>query len=270
MPTVTTPAVVLHSLNYLETSRIFRLATRELGVQSVLARGARRSKQRFGSALDLFASGVAEIQLRPGRDLQTLVSFDVMRARTQLARDLDRFTAASALSELMLRFAQDETQPALYDALITALDEIGEAHEGAARDATLAGAWRLIAELGFGPVIDHCAHCHTALELAASAAFSHPAGGALCSRCAGLAPPGRVLPPDARAALRTWLAGGQQRLTSDRERKAHVRLLREFLHEHLTDGRPMRAFDVWERLIVPDPAEPAPLANPAHSLDAHA
>ena len=30
-------------------------------------------------------------------------------------------------------------------------------------------------------------------------------------------------------------------------RRAHQRLLREFLSEHLTDGRPLRAYEVWER-----------------------
>jgi DNA repair protein RecO (recombination protein O) len=29
--------------------------------------------------------------------------------------------------------------------------------------------------------------------------------------------------------------------------RAHQRLLREFLREHLADDRPLRAFDVWER-----------------------
>jgi DNA repair protein RecO (recombination protein O) len=29
--------------------------------------------------------------------------------------------------------------------------------------------------------------------------------------------------------------------------RAHQRLLREFVREHLADDRPLRAFDVWER-----------------------
>ena len=58
MSLLTTDAVVLHSFDYLETSRIFRFATRDAGVISVLARGARTSKRRFGTALDLFASGI--------------------------------------------------------------------------------------------------------------------------------------------------------------------------------------------------------------------
>jgi len=86
MPPVRTDAVVLHVFDYLETSRIFKLATREAGLQSVLARGARRPKSRYGTALDLFASGTAEIYIKPGRELHTLASFDVNRSRGRLAR----------------------------------------------------------------------------------------------------------------------------------------------------------------------------------------
>ena len=39
-----TDALVLHLFDYLESSRIVRVATRELGVQSVLARGDLQSE----------------------------------------------------------------------------------------------------------------------------------------------------------------------------------------------------------------------------------
>jgi hypothetical protein len=74
--------------------------------------------------------------------------------------------------------------------------------------------------------------------------FSHPAGGALCGRCARLAR-GRILPAAARGAIRTWVSGGAARLDDGGDVRAHKRLLREFLVEHLADGRPLRAFDVW-------------------------
>src|SRR3712207_2414233 len=115
MPLLATEAVVLHAFDYLESSRILRLATREAGVQSVIAKGARRSSRRFGSAVDLFAAGVAQIYTKPGRELHTLAAFEVTRSRPEIAADLDRFTGAAALSELMLRFARDDAQPLLYD-----------------------------------------------------------------------------------------------------------------------------------------------------------
>src|SRR5688572_1752229 len=107
MTLVSTDAIVLHVQDYLESSRIVRLATREHGVQGVLARGARRPRSNIGSSLDLFAIGVAQFTLKPARELSNLSRFDVTRSRMGIAADLDRFAGASALAEFAARFAQD-------------------------------------------------------------------------------------------------------------------------------------------------------------------
>jgi DNA repair protein RecO (recombination protein O) len=245
VPLVATEAIVLHAFDYLESSRVLRLATREAGVRSAIARGARRSSRRFGGGLDLFSRGVAHLYTKPGRDLDTLAAFDDLRAGIELASDLGRFTGASAIAELTLRFSHEASvDTSLYDAVADALEAIGAAPPGETRTAVLAGAWRIVAELGFAPTLDDCAECHSPLPSDDVVMFSHPAGGALCARCARLAR-GRVLPPTARVAVRTWLAGGSIALANGAETRAHQRLLREFLSEHLVDGRPLRAFDAW-------------------------
>ena len=244
---VVTDAIVLHSFDYLESSRILKLVTRDAGVRSVLARGARKSRKRFGAALDLYAQGTAELHTKPGRDLDTLHAFDVVRARHAIASQLARFTGASMIAELTLRFARDAADPGLYDAVADTLDTLADASPERARDVALGGAWRILAELGVSPAIDLCAECHAAIDAHAAAVFSHAAGGALCERCSLLARSGRTLPADARDALRAWLAGDAYPLVDANAIRAHQRLLREFLREHLPDDRPFTAFDVWER-----------------------
>ena len=246
MPPIATDAIVLHAFDYLESSRILRLVTREVGVRSVLARGARRSSRRFGSALDLFAQGNAELHVKPGRDLDTLGRFDVERARPAIGMDLSRFTGAAVIAELTLRFGRDAADPELFDATANALDDLASAAPTETREATIAGAWHIIAALGFAPGIDVCGECQASLEPNEPVLFSHPAGGALCGRCARLAPSGRLLPSNARSALRAWINGERANLGTDPEIRAHQRLLREFLHEHLSDDRPLRAFEMWE------------------------
>lgn len=247
MTLVVTDAIVLHMFDYLESSRILKVVTREAGVRSVLARGARKSKRRFGAALDLYAQGSAELHIKIGRELDTLTAFDVTRARPQLAANLDRFTGASAIAELTLRCARDASDPGLFDAVLAVLDDLALASADRARDITLGGAWRVLSELGVAPTIDNCAECHAIVAAEAPATFSHPAGGVLCQRCAHLARSARTLPPAARAALRDWLSATPHPLTDVQEARAHQRLLREFVREHLADDRPLRAFEVWER-----------------------
>jgi DNA repair protein RecO (recombination protein O) len=245
MSLVSTEAIVLHAFDYLESSRVLRLATREAGVRSAIAKGARRSTRRFGGGLDLFSRGVAHLYTKPGRDLDTLAGFDDLRQGLELASDLGRFTGASAIAELTLRFSHEAAaDTALYDAVASALESIERAPVAETRGVVLAGAWRIVAELGFAPAVDDCAECHAPLAPEDVVMFSHPAGGALCGRCARLAR-GRILPADARHAVRTWIAGGRVALTDAAEARAHQRLLREFLVEHLVEGRPLRAFDAW-------------------------
>lgn len=239
-------SLVLHSFDYRETSRIVRLATRDAGVISVIARGAKRPKSRFGSAIDLFTSGVAHVNMNPSRDLHTLTGFDATRTRSELAGSLARFTAASAIAEMCLRFAQEDDTGGVHDAATTVLDAIGVASPDDVPAIALAGAWRVVAELGFAPSLDQCASCHADLSPNEAVPFDHRAGGALCARCARQNPRGRNLPAQARETLRAWLAGAESPLEDSSTRRAHQRLLREFLEEHLGDGRPLRAFVTWE------------------------
>ncbi len=95
-----TPALVLGSLRYGETSRIVRLATREQGVVSAIAKGALRPRSRFGAALQFFSEGQAHLIPSRSSDLQTLAAFDLAALHHGLATELDRFAAASALAEL--------------------------------------------------------------------------------------------------------------------------------------------------------------------------
>ncbi len=261
MSLLTTDAVVLHAFDYLENSRIVRLATRDAGIQSVLARGARSSKKRFGTALDLFVGGVAQLQLRAGRELHTLSQFDLTEARHGLSLDLGRFAAASALAELGLRFGSAEVGDSFFDVLVEALDGVAGAEPGGATDAGLAGAWALISSLGFAPALLHCASCHDTVDDGTeTVTFSHAAGGVVCQRCVSLVPRGRTIPSDARATLIAWtrpssaprsdVIQSSVRLPNEATRRAHLRLLREFLERHLSDGRELRAFEAWERAAL--------------------
>src|SRR5580765_3758847 len=103
MSLVTTPAVVLRTYRYSETSKIVRLATRDLGVQSAIAKGVLRKRSPFGAALETLSEGVAQLYHRETRELQTLAAFDVISLRRDLAVDLGRFAGAAVLAEVMLK-----------------------------------------------------------------------------------------------------------------------------------------------------------------------
>jgi DNA repair protein RecO (recombination protein O) len=246
MALIATEAIVLHAFDYLESSRIVRLVTRDAGTRSAIAKGARKSRRRFGSGLDLFAQGAAQFHAKPGRELDILTAFEDVRPRTALGLELDRFTGAATIAEIALFFGKDGADEELFDVVERALDTLTATSGSDARDATLGGAWQIVAALGFGPVVSQCAECGAALGESDSALFTYSAGGALCQRCATLSPGGRTLPAAARSAIAAWMEGRRVSL-SDADARAHQRLLREFLAYHLHDGRTLRAYELWER-----------------------
>ena len=96
MPPVSTPAIILATLRYGETSKIARLATRDLGVQSAIAKGALRPKSRFGSALHLLSEGSATLLPARSGDLHTLTQFDTRVFRERLLDFIGESVAAHA------------------------------------------------------------------------------------------------------------------------------------------------------------------------------
>lgn len=254
-------AIVLHTFDYLESSRIVRLVTRDAGMRSAIAKGARSSRRRFGSGLDLFAQGTAFLHSKPGRELDVLSGFEDVRTRMILGEDLECFAGASTIAEIALRFGRDGADAELFDAVAAAFDGLAGTKGDDAREATLAGIWRIIAALGFGPALAECAECDSPVGEADAALFTHSAGGVLCGRCASLAPGGRKLPWAARVAISGWMEGNHQRSLDEPTTRAHQRLLREFLDYHLHDGRTLKAYDIWEGASLSSvlPGQPQPV-----------
>src|SRR5687767_13859302 len=246
MALVVSQAIVLHAFDYLESSRIVRLVTRDAGMRSAIAKGARKSRRRFGSGLDLFAQGTAHLHTKAGRELDILSGFEDVRTRAPLGEDLERFTGGGMIAEIVLRFGRDGADTELFDATAAALDALMSVSGWRARETTIAGAWQIVAALGFGPALAGCAECGATIPESETVLFTHSAGGVLCKRCARLSPGGRKLPSAARDAISGWMSGRHLDALTDKDALAHQRLLREFLGYHLHDERALRAFDLWE------------------------
>jgi DNA repair protein RecO (recombination protein O) len=252
---VTTAAVVLRTHRYSESSKIVRLATRELGVQSAIAKGALRPKSPFGAGLELLSEGVAQLYYRDTRDLQTLAGFDVVALRRELAADLARFSGAAALAEIMVKMAPPAPLPAAYDTLVGCLDALAGAglEEGEADAVGVRALWRLLGVLGFEPALLACVRDGVALHAASASGwivFSTAEGGVLCGRCADARPPGSGSRLPA-AAFRDLVALNNPGAPLPRldvpHAAAHRRLVARFARHHMGDDSLLPALDFWER-----------------------
>ncbi len=245
---VITPAVILSTIRYSESSKIVRLATREHGVQSAIAKGALRPRSRFGAALQVLSEGTAHLIILQRRELQLLTAFDVGRVHLGLAGDLSRYAAANVLAEVMLRFAPPDADPAIFDLLVSALGVLEEAPVDEVEALGLRLVWLLVSSLGFSPSLRACVHDGILVPPAGELVFSTHEGGALCTACATRFTASR-LPPDARAALESLVDAHRPLPSLDGPNAAaHRRLLSRFITYHLGDGAELPALAFWEGL----------------------
>ena len=247
MPQIDSPAIVLSTLRYGETSKIVRLATREHGVQSAIAKGALRPRSRFGAALQSLSEGQARLLVKEHRELHILASFDLLRLHAGLAADLERYATASTLAEVMLRFAPADPHPESYDLLREALGLLEIAPPPELEALGFRVLWQLVSALGFAPALEACVRDGTPLPADGGLAFSTREGGALCPACAA-SHGATALPADARADLAALMDAGAVLPPLDRRHaESHRRLLARYIRYHLGEGADLPALEFWLR-----------------------
>lgn len=240
MPTVRSPAVVLHAFPYGDTSRILRLLTPDYGLRSLIAKGARSPRSRFGGVLDPFTQGEVLFNLREGRELLTLSGFSLLRSRQGIGRDLAAFTGASLLAEIAIRVGTEEPNPELFYFLSDAFDALNAPSASPAVTA-LGAIWSLIGLVGFQPELDRCVRCGRILDAAEPARFDVEGGGVVCTSCR---PAGRLLQPVVRQEVRRLLHGDLASVES-RNLPVHSALLDAFLPVHLSPDRGLRSLAMF-------------------------
>ncbi len=246
MPPVETAATILSTIPYGETSKVARLATRDMGVVSVIAKGARRPGSRFGAALQVLSDGAATILPARHSDLHTLTAFEIGRLHADLATNIERYAVASVLGELMLRFAPHDRQVETYDFFRHSLDVIEAVPEDVVAVVGLRSIWGLVKHLGFAPTLGACARDGIPVGWEdGPVAFSPAHGGVLCPSCARTVDVSRLASRDLRD-LEVMIHGHDDLPALDgRYLAAHRRLLDRYLRYHLADGATLPALAFW-------------------------
>jgi DNA repair protein RecO (recombination protein O) len=197
-------ALVLQTTDWSETSRIASLWTREFGKVRVLAKGGRRLKSNFESALDLLTLCSIVFLRKSSGSLDLLTEAQVVERFPRLRTDLPALYAAYYVAELLSEWTEDfDPHPVLFDEARETLRALGT--PGVATGPRLARfELVLLHELGYRPSLTACAACGTPLTAGPDLAFSPAAGGVLCQDCRKQHRNSRPLSPAAWQALRAW------------------------------------------------------------------
>ncbi|CAG7620070.1 DNA repair protein RecO [Paenibacillus allorhizosphaerae] len=169
--------IVIRSMDYGEGNKIITLLTREHGKLSVVARGAKKVKSRYGSSVQLFTFG--DYLFFKSGQLGTLNHAEIIEPYHKIREELHRAAHASYLAELTDRMLGDqEGQPFIFDQLKGSLTAVQEDKDFAIVDHLF--EMKMLMFAGYTPELTQCVVCS---EHAEAAAFSVGLGGMLCERC---------------------------------------------------------------------------------------
>ena len=182
MPYHKNPAVILHSLDFAEWDKLVTFFTRDFGKLRGIAKGAKRSRKRFGSGLEPLTCSALCFFEKERTSLVRLDHCEIVDAYTHIHSDVIRLGYASYLSELInLTAAEREANRELFGLLMSFLDLLNEAsfREEFIRIFEL----RLLALVGYQPELRRCVVCRTEAQGRGEHWFSQSRGGIVCGDC---------------------------------------------------------------------------------------
>jgi len=176
-----TAAVVIGRRALGESDRLVEFYTREYGKVRGVAKSARRSRSRFGSALEPFTLGEMVFFDTGRSELVRVDHFDILRSFVGVREDLGRLGRGAWMVECLGRLsAERDAQPALFRLLVRGLDAL----ERSSRPAWVAAcfALRAIDLHGHRPRLDRCVVCGRPYPFP-DAGLDITAGGLVCGHC---------------------------------------------------------------------------------------
>ncbi len=182
MPAEKATAIVLRTVDFSETSLVVALFTRESGKVRALAKGGRRLKGPFESALDLLAVCRIVFLRKSSEALDLLTEAKLLRRFRLPARDLAPLYAGYYVAELLAELTDDyDPHPELFDLADATLQALS-AGEPVGRLVLRfeLGALRILGHL---PSLDVCVQCGSGVAAAGRVAFGQLDGGVLCEKC---------------------------------------------------------------------------------------
>lgn len=175
-------ALVIRATDWSESSKIVTLWTREFGKVRALAKGAKRLRSPFDTALDLLTLCDIVLLRKSSGGLDLLTEAQVVERFGRLRGDLPALYAGYYIAELLASWTEEnDPHPALFDEVRDALEHLGQSQQSTG-PRLVRFELVLLRELGYRPVLEKCAACGGPLT-EERLSFGLALGGMICSAC---------------------------------------------------------------------------------------
>jgi len=228
MPLRETEAIVLRTYRLAEADKIASLFTRQMGRVRAVARGARRTKSRYGAALEPLSHVRVFIFEREHRDLLRMNSAELIESFFDMQKDYRIQLAAQYVAEVAERMIPErEVNERLFRLFLAVLRSLK--HSGEVTRPLLYFDYWLLRLAGFLPDFDHCQNCLRALG-DEGGYYGPGSEGLLCESCrTGMT--GQRISSQVIATVRAGCQRPLERWISEEKAPPGCREARRFLEE---------------------------------------
>lgn len=180
---IRTQALLLRKVVHRESDAMLVLFTRDLGKLTLSARGAQRSRRRFGGALEPMHT--LSLELTGSRSDQ-LASARVEIPRLHLVSELSRLEAAGRVLGWLREGAMErDPQVTVWHLAVELLDRLNLDQAIVPELALATTGLALLSAWGWGLEFEHCVRCGRACPSGKAAWVDAAQGGLVCSVCGG-------------------------------------------------------------------------------------
>ena len=177
-----TTGLVIRQADFSESSRVVTFFTRDFGKIAVVAKGAKRLKGPFESALDLLAESRLVFLRKSTGGLDILTECQLMARFRPPERNLNCLYGGYYVAELLAGLTEEyDPHPVLYDEAVTTLRRLAE--EADFRWPVLRFEVVTLREIGHLPDFRACLACGRAVVDYTNYVFWVSQGGLLCPKC---------------------------------------------------------------------------------------
>jgi len=156
---VKTEAIVLSKMNYGDSSSIASLFTEDFGKISVIVKGARSTKSKFGRIVDPLNYLSVVIYKKESREIQLLSQADIIEHYPHIKNDLDNLGYAYAVVELVKNLlAEHEANNKIFKGLVKILSRLNSGDEKS--EITFGRFFHFfLKEIGYEIQAEYCSVC---------------------------------------------------------------------------------------------------------------
>lgn len=168
--------IVVSENPYKESSKLLNIVTEDLGLVSVIAKGAKGLKSKLRSVTTKLTYAEFQIYYKEGK-LSTLVCADIIDPFINIKSDLLKISYASFITELSMQVMKQTTDKNIFNLLVESLLKIEEGYDPIIITNIL--ELKYLSYLGIMPNLNSCACCGKDKILTVST----EKGGFVCNNC---------------------------------------------------------------------------------------